>query len=104
MAEFENVPNPSVGDEQEQAAAALEEWRKQEAALKNARIRRADKKILCRAAAYAVFDCCLIEAAYAGLMAPILAAGVLVLASAQLGFHAGAWFQFRFEKEDKLHG
>lgn len=83
---------------------ALAEWERQEAARKNAIARRADAKILLRALAFAGLNWGLIAAGRAGWIAPVLWGIVLMLGFAWFGFHAGAWFQFRFGKEDKCYG
>lgn len=91
-------------EEQARQEAALEEWRKLEAARQKAITRRADRKIIFRAVAFAMFNGGLIAAVRADLVAPVLWGIGLMLGFAWFGFHAGAWFQFRARKEDKLYG
>lgn len=104
MDEFIKAMDTQADADKQTQTDALAEWERQEAARKMAVIRRADAKILLRAVAFAMFNWGLIAANRAELIAPILHGIVLMLGFAWFGFRAGAWFQFRFGKEDKCYG
>lgn len=91
-------------EEEARRAAAFEEWLQQEALRKKAAIRRADLRFALRVVLFVLLAWGLCAAANAGLMAHVLAGGLLFLGFGCLGFWAGAWWQFRFQKGGHLHG
>lgn len=80
----------------EDSEAALERWRQEDALRKKAAARRADNAFGARSVLCCVLLFGLLTAVDAGLVAPVLAGGLLLLGFAYIGFHAGAWWQYRF--------
>lgn len=99
-----DATSETAKQEEARQEAALAEWREQEAARLKAAYRRADAKLILRAVGFAAFVGGLIAAGRAGLIAPVLWSAFLLSGFTWMGFHFGAWFQFRARKEDKLYG
>ena len=94
----------NLQEEEARRAAALEKWRQEEALRQKKARQRADIGLGLRGLLFSGIVWGLCAASDAGLMAGVLAGGLLLLAFTAFGFYAGAWWQFRFGNHRTRNG